>query len=49
MWASVPWSIAPIRVPMKFSFSPVYSNEEIFGALGLLDHGFFKESDMNQV
>lgn len=36
--------------PTKFTFSPKYSEDVIFGALGLLDQGtsFFKASDMDR-
>lgn len=37
-----------MRVPANHVFSKRYSGYGIFGALGLLDHGFFWELDMVQ-
>ena len=38
--------MAPMRTPVKYSFSPRYARYLIWGALGLLDQGLFEGSDI---
>ena len=37
-----------MRTPAKVAFSPKYRSYGIWGAFGLVDHGFCEESDMSQ-
>ena len=49
VWANVPEDTEPRRNPAKDSFSAVYSQNGICGALGLPDQGGPEGSDMIQV
>ena len=44
----IPYNIPPVANAAKNSFSAVYSESGICGALGLLDQDCSKESDMVQ-
>jgi len=45
---TIPYDIAAMESPAKFTLSAKYRGYEICGALGLPDQGFSKESDMTQ-